>query len=92
MKNRRNLNLNYDGMYRITANFLNYAVKKSDQSLITKLNAACRQGTYNEEIFKTATGKTLAELNDEWKEATQKEIATLKAADPATPTPPPAQR
>lgn len=84
MKSRRNLNLNYDGMYRITANFLNYAVSKSDQSLITKLNAACRQGTYNEEIFKTATGKTLAELNDEWKETTQKEVAALKAADPAT--------
>jgi hypothetical protein len=89
LKNRRNLNLNYDGMYRITANFLDYAVKKSDQSLITKLNAACRQGTYNEEIFKTATGKTLAELNDEWKEVTQKEVAALKAADSATPAPVP---
>lgn len=81
LKSRRNLNLNYDGMYRITANFLNYAVKKSDQSLITRLNAACRQGTYNEEIFKTATGRALAELNDEWKEATQKEVAELKAAE-----------
>jgi hypothetical protein len=84
MKNRRNLNLNYDGMYRITANFLNYAVKKSEQSLITKLNAVCRQGTYNEEVFKTATGKALAELNDEWKEATLKEVAALKAADSAS--------
>ena len=79
---RRNANLNYDGLYRVTANFLNYVIEHYDkeQTLITKLNAVCRQGKYSDDLWKESTGKTLAELNTEWKEATQKLIAAEKSA------------
>ena len=75
-KARRSQNLNYDGRYRVSANFLNYVVEKYDKEkdLITKLNAACRQGKYSDDFWKDSTGKTISELNDEWKAALQKQI------------------
>ncbi len=71
--------LNYDGLYRITANFLNYVVEHyaKDKDLIKKLNAVSRQGKYTDEFWTEMTGKPLAELNDEWKAAIKKEIAEL---------------
>lgn len=67
----RNQTLNYDGMYRISANFLDYVVEKydPDKTLIAKVNAACREGKYTDALWKELTGKPLAELNDEWKAA-----------------------
>ena len=65
----RNQPLNYDGMYRISANFLDYVVEKYDleKALIANVNAACREGNYTDALWKELTGKSLAELNDEWK-------------------------
>ena len=76
-KPRSNQKLNYDGRYRVTANFLNYVVEKydKDKNLITKLNAACRQGKYTDDFWKDFTGKTVAELNDDWKAELQKQMA-----------------
>jgi hypothetical protein len=73
-------------MYRVTANFLNYVVEHhdKDKNLITKLNAASRQGKYTDEFWQESTGKSLTELNDEWKVAIKKEIADLPAG--ASPT------
>ena len=90
-RSRRNARLNYDGLYRISANFLNYVVEHygKDKHLITVVNAACRQGKYTDDLWKELTGKALPELNDEWKAAMQKEIAeaaemnTLTAAEKA---------
>jgi len=78
MQRRRNLSLNYDGMYRISANFLDYVVEHydPDKNLIKKVNAACRQGSYTDELWKELTGKPLAELNEEWKTAVHKQLAT----------------
>jgi hypothetical protein len=75
MKHMRNIN--YDGMYRISANFLDYVIRHYDpkQTLLQKVNAACRQGTYTDGLWKEMTGKTLFELNDEWKAAVQQQIA-----------------
>jgi hypothetical protein len=86
-KSRRNPPpLRYDGLYRITANFLNYVVEHydKDKTFITKLNAVCRQGKYSDDIWKDQTGKTLIELNDEWKAALEKEMAALPAVAAAT--------
>lgn len=58
---------NYDKAYRVTANFLNYVVHKYDKDLIQQLNASIRTGEYTPELWKTLTGKTVDELNDEWK-------------------------
>jgi hypothetical protein len=58
----------YDASYRITANFLNFVTEKYDKDLVTKLNAACRQGKYSPELWKQITGKTAEELSEEWKQ------------------------
>ncbi len=58
---------NYDGSYRITANFLDYVVNKYDKNLIQKLNAAMREGKYSDDLWKKDTGKSVTDLNDEWK-------------------------
>jgi len=73
---RRNQTLNYDGMYRITANFLDYVVEKydKDKTLITKVNAACRQGKYTDDLWQELTGKPLTELNDEWKSSVKQQM------------------
>ena len=59
----------FDGSYRVSANFLNYVTTKYDKDLIEKLNGPLREGKYDPEIWKKLAGKTLDELNDEWKEA-----------------------
>ena len=61
----------YNGSYRVTATFLDYVSRKYDKNLVHKLNAAMREGNYSSQIFKDATGKTLEQLDDEWR-------ATLK--------------
>lgn len=57
----------YDGSYRITANFLNWAVQKHDRELVRKLNAAAREGRYEEALWETWTGKSVRELGGDWK-------------------------
>lgn len=76
LQGRRNQTLNYDGMYRISANFLNYVVEKYDpnKTLIAKVNAACRQGKYTDDLWQELTGKSLTDLNDEWKTATKAQL------------------
>jgi hypothetical protein len=58
---------NYDGMYRISANFLNYVVNKYDKDLIVQLNAICREGKYSDDVWPKLTGKSVTDLNTEWK-------------------------
>ncbi|MDB6124634.1 MAG: hypothetical protein JWQ71_3627 [Pedosphaera sp.] len=73
---RQNLSrARYDASYRITANFLNYVVEKYDKELITKMNAAIREGKYTEDLWKKYTGKTVQELSDEWKSEIEKKLA-----------------
>lgn len=57
----------YDGSYRVSANFLNWAVTTYDRTLITRLNAAAREGRYDDALWQTWTGKHLQDLNTEWK-------------------------
>ncbi|MEN6576038.1 MAG: family 16 glycoside hydrolase [Phycisphaerales bacterium] len=69
----------YDGNYRISANFLNWVTGTYDKDIVAKLNAAAREGRYSEDLWKTATGKTVQELGDEWKAAMGKKIAEAAA-------------
>ncbi len=77
LRGRRNPSLRYDAGYRMTANFLNYVVEHHDpqRALVTRLNAACRQGQYSAELWHTCTGKTLPELADEWKTDAGKQLS-----------------
>jgi len=63
---------NYDKSYRTTANFLDWVIAERDKDLLQKLNAVAREGNYDEELWETWTGKSLEELNGEWKEAIRK--------------------
>ncbi|MCW1921140.1 basic secretory family protein [Luteolibacter arcticus] len=61
----------YDASYRTTANFLDWVIKEKDKDLLQKLNAAAREGKYEEKLWKDWTGKTVQELGDEWKKAVE---------------------
>ena len=60
---------NYDKSYRVTANFLNWVTEKYNHDLVPQLNAAMRNGDYNTNIWTKTTGKTVEQLNAEWKES-----------------------
>jgi hypothetical protein len=65
----------YNGSYRVTAAFLAYVTEKHDKEVVRKVNKALREGQYKDEIFKTLTGKTVQELDEEWR-------ATLRRGRP----------
>jgi dienelactone hydrolase len=52
----------------VCANFLNYVFTHYDkgQNLLARINAACREAKYQDDLWKQYTGKTLGELNGEW--------------------------
>jgi hypothetical protein len=50
------------------------------KDIVQRLNTAARQGKYSEELWKTATGRTVQELGDEWKASLEKRIAAEEAA------------
>ena len=68
-RTRKTFKLKYDGLYRISANFLNYVIENygKDKHVLARVNAACRQGKYTDELWQELTGKSLEELNEEWK-------------------------
>jgi hypothetical protein len=39
------------------------------------VNAACREGNYTDELWQELTGKSLQELNEEWKTELLKQLA-----------------
>ncbi len=57
----------YNGSYRVTATFLAFLVEKYDRHLVRKLNEAMRSGRYRDDIFKELTGRTLEQLDEEWR-------------------------
>ncbi|MDY3551512.1 basic secretory family protein [Gemmata sp. JC717] len=59
----------FDASYRTTAAFLAYVTSRYDAQLVTKLNAMLRAGRYDAGVWKTLTGKTVEELNKEWRES-----------------------
>jgi len=65
---------NYDRSYRVTANFLNWVSEKYDQDLVPQLNAAMREGNYSTNLWTKNTGKTIQQLNTEWKDDLKKKI------------------
>jgi predicted nucleic acid-binding protein len=72
---KRNLaGTQYDASYRISANFLNWVALTYDKQLVCKLNAAAREGRYDESLWKRETGKPLRELADEWRLAQERRL------------------
>ena len=70
--NFRDQNTRHDSSYRVTAHFLNYVELKYGSGrnpIYRRLNAAARDANYSDDFWKEATGKGLAELDAEWKQA-----------------------
>jgi len=65
----------YDGNYRISGNFLNWVTETYDRDIVRKLNAAAREGKYDEDLWTKLTGHTVQELGDEWKANLEKKLA-----------------
>lgn len=65
----------YENSYRITARFLAWVNKKIDKSIVVKLDAALRNGTYKKSIWKKLTGKTIEQL---WHSYSQNPTLKLK--------------
>jgi hypothetical protein len=59
--------IKYTDSYQTTAAFLAWTVKTYDKDLVRKLNAACRNRKYKDDLFKEATGKDLNALFEEFK-------------------------
>jgi hypothetical protein len=72
----------YDASYRMTGNFLNWVSETHAKDIVPRLNAAARAGQYSEDIWTTATGHTVQELGDQWRQELEKKVAAETAADP----------
>ena len=66
------LKAKYTNGYSDTARFLSWVEKSHDKDLVLKLNAALRQNTYNDELFKTYSGKDLSALWNDFLESLPK--------------------
>jgi hypothetical protein len=69
----------YDAGYRVSGNFLNWVTLTHDKDIVMKLNAAAREGKYDEALWKAATGRTLQELGEQWKADLEKQITAQTA-------------
>ncbi len=70
----------YRDSYKTTAIFLEWAEKKTDHhDLVKELNRAMRDGTFDLELFKTRTGKTIDELWGEFADSLREEKRTASA-------------
>ena len=73
---RRNITrAQFDSSYRVTGNFLNWVTLNHEEEIVKKLNAAARDGRYDEKLWKEFTGKTLQELGTDWKNYHEQRIA-----------------
>ena len=59
----------YDGSYGTTAAFLQFVSEKYDPKAVLKLNELLRTDKYEPAVWKTLTGKTVEELNQEWRQS-----------------------
>jgi hypothetical protein len=57
----------FDSSYRVTAAFLAYVTVRYDKQIVRKLNKIMREGEYKNEAFRKLTGKTLEQLDAEWR-------------------------
>jgi hypothetical protein len=73
----------YDASYRISGNFLNWVTQQHGETVIPKLNAALREGRYNEDIWQELTGNTLEDLAAKWKVNLERAIAAGAGEAPA---------
>lgn len=57
----------HDASYRTSANFIDWVARTHDKEIARKLNAAAREGRYEESLWEEITGKSVRELADAWR-------------------------
>jgi hypothetical protein len=72
----KNFSPHYNDSYRVTANFLNWVSEKYDKDIVPQMNAAMREGKYDESLWQKYTGKPLPELGAEWEKEVQTQLAS----------------
>lgn len=60
----------HDASYRISANFIDWVVRTQDKDIVRKLNAAARDGKYDDSLWEIHTRKRLSDLAEEWRMST----------------------
>ncbi|MHB8637774.1 MAG: basic secretory protein-like protein [Fimbriimonadaceae bacterium] len=83
---------NARGSYQTTAAFLFWAASTYDKYLVPKLNFALQNQTYNDDLFRQITGKSLDALNAEWRAALSApppKAEEKKSTPPVAPPTPP---
>ena len=69
-----NFSPHYNDSYRISANFLNWVTEKYDTNIVTEVNAALRDDKYTSDFWKQHTGKTVQELDAEWRQGIETQL------------------
>jgi hypothetical protein len=72
--------LHYNDSYRITANFLNWVTENYDADIVGQLNAAMRDGKYDDGLWEKFTGKTATELGEEWEKEIEAQLNNAGAS------------
>jgi predicted alpha-1,2-mannosidase len=75
MRRLHNFTPHYDASYRVSANFLNWVTEKHDPEIVAQLNAAMRQGKYDDNLWRKYTGQTVRELGAEWTKDIEEQLA-----------------
>lgn len=57
----------HDASYRTSANFIDWVARTHDKEIARKLNAAAREGRYEDALWEEITGKSVDELADAWR-------------------------
>jgi hypothetical protein len=83
MQTMRHFSPHYNDSYRVTANFLNWITQKYDSEIVEQMNAAMREGKYDDGLWKKYTGKTAPELGEEWKKDVEAQLAGAQVPDKA---------
>jgi hypothetical protein len=68
----------YNGSYRVSAAFLAYLTEKYDREIVRRLNQVMRAGEYTEAIFKKLTGKSVEDLDKEWRATLESKQVSLQ--------------
>jgi hypothetical protein len=75
----KNFSPHYDDSYRVSANFLNWIAEKYDPNIVTEVNAALRDDKYTSDFWKQHTGKTVQELDAEWRQGIETQLQSPAA-------------
>lgn len=67
--------VNHNDSYRTTANFMDWVIKNHAKDLMAKAHIAIHEG-YSDDLWEKWTGKPVAELDKEWKDALRKQLET----------------